>query len=130
MSYRGREVPPCGVTGAPRAKRLVVVARRVERRQAGHCDIGALRRLPQRTLLDGMPLSVAVWMAHRLLVRQTGRRGTRNARVFHNGLKMNAGCRDAIVHHEVTHRGLGTDGVRIQQTEEEQAQSQHTPQSR
>ncbi|MCX4570693.1 hypothetical protein OOK48_30620 [Streptomyces viridodiastaticus] len=77
-----------------------------------------------------MLLSVAVVMAIRLLVRHLHRRGTRNVFMFGSWLEMNARRRDALVGGEVTHRRVRADGVRIQQTEEEQAQPQHTPQSR
>ncbi|UUU25242.1 hypothetical protein [Streptomyces sp. DSM 40750] len=58
------------------------------------------------------------------------RRGTRNRFVVHGRLKMIAGNGNALADGEVTHRGVGRDGVRIQQPEEEEAQAKQTPQSR
>ena len=90
-----------------------------------------MRRLPQRTVLADVLLSVAaVVMAPGLLVGRLYRCGTRNASVFGGGLKMSARHRDTLIGGEVTHRGIRARGMRIQQAEEEQAQSQHTPQSR
>ncbi len=130
LGSRGREVP-CrgGVTGGRRASRPVAVLR-VQRRQTGLRYSGTLRRLPHRTVRIGVRLSVAVVMVLRLLARRLRRRGTRNVFVFGSWLEMSARRREALVGGEVTHRRVRADGVRIQQTEEEQAQPQHTPQSR
>lgn len=131
MRYRGHGVPCCGVAGVHRPGRIAVVTdRRMQRRQAGHGHGGALRGLPQRTVLAGVLLSMAVVVAGGLLVRGLRRGGTRNAVAFGSGLKMSAGGRDAPFGCEVTHRRIRADGMRIQQTEEEQAQTQHVPQNR
>ncbi|GGN80617.1 hypothetical protein GCM10011579_066320 [Streptomyces albiflavescens] len=130
MRYRGHDVPRCGVTEAHRAKHLVVVARRVQRRWAGHPCIGALRRLPERAVLDSVLVSVAVPVSRRPLAHRPCRHRTCNALALGGGLNVSAEHRRALAHIKVTHRGLRADGVRVEQTAEQQAQSQDTPQSR
>lgn len=130
MGSRRREVPcRCGVTGGREAGPFVA-ALRAQRRQAGHRHGGTLGRLPDRTGLTGVLLSVAVVMALRLLTRHLHQRGTRNVFMFDSWLEMPARRQDALVGGEVTHRRVRADGMRIQQSEEEQAQPQYTPQSR
>ncbi|WP_405816503.1 hypothetical protein OG241_17995 [Streptomyces sp. NBC_01390] len=86
--------------------------------------------MSERAVLAGVLLPMAVVMAGRSLVRGLRRGGTRNAFDFGSGLEMSAGSRDTPVGREMTHRRIGADGMRIQQTAEEQAQPQHAPQNR
>ncbi len=134
MRCRGYEVPGRGVTRVHQPGQAVVIALRTQRRQAGHAHTGPLRRLPQRTLPAGMVLPVTVVMVPRRIVGRRAhghrRRGDRNLFAVRDGLETNAGHRSAFVGSDMTHRGIGADSVRIQQTEEEQAQAQHAPQNR
>lgn len=130
LRSRGCEVP-CrgGVTGG-RGTGHLVAALRAQRRQAGHSHSGPLGRLPDRTDLTGVLLSVTVVMTVRLRTRHLRRHGTRNVLVLGGRLEMNARRRNVFAGGEVTHRRVRADGMRIQQAEEKQAQPQHTPQSR
>lgn len=92
--------------------------------------MGALRRLPERTFLASVMLPVVFVMAARCPAHGHAMRGTRNARRLGGELEPNVRSRDTCLGSKVTHSGIGTDGVRVQQAENEQAQSQHAPQNR
>lgn len=135
MLYRSHDVLGRCVMSAHQLRQAVVtIARRAQRRQAGHADTGRLRRLPERALPTGVVLPVTlVTVARRIvrsLAREHCRRGTRNLFAVHGGREVNVGYRDAFVGRDVTYRGIGADGMRVQQTEEEQAQAHHAPQNR
>lgn len=119
MRYRCHEVAGRGVACVHQPAQAVVIAHRAQRRQAGHLDTGPLRGLPQRALPTGMVLTVTAVVVVRRIVGRLAR-----------GPVGYVGYDDAFAGGEVTLRGIGADGVRIQQTEEKQAQAQHTPQNR
>ncbi|MBP2056607.1 hypothetical protein J2Z21_009626 [Streptomyces griseochromogenes] len=70
MRHRGDKVPRSGVTHGQRPGHPALVALGIQRGEAGHDQIGSLRRVSQRTVLAGMLLPVAVVRALALPARR------------------------------------------------------------
>ncbi|MEU1513257.1 hypothetical protein ABZ490_14025 [Streptomyces sp. NPDC005811] len=102
---------------------------RGQRRYTGQGYNGALWGLSQHAIGTGVMLSVP-GMALKALAHALRRHGASKAFPPGIGLKVNADRRGVCTGGEVTHRVLGAAGVQVQHTEQEKAQTQHTPQSR